>query len=88
LFDDIAEKAGRALYLAAGISIEGNREMMIDNCRRIEECSEVFMSFVSGRLRIQIWGTGLRAYDYRTRGLVVRGRISRIDLIEKGGGES
>lgn len=69
----------------AGIHIEGNKELIIDNCRRIEEYNEVFMRLISGRLCIHIWGSGLRAFDFKTKGLIVRGKISRIEFTERNG---
>ena len=54
MFDKIAEKTKEALYLDPGMHIESNRELLIENCRRIEEYNEVFMKLVSGHLCIQI----------------------------------
>lgn len=68
-----------------GIHMESNRELLIENCRRIEEYNEVFMKLISGRLCIQIWGTDLKAYDFKTRGLIVKGRITQIEFIERNG---
>lgn len=68
-----------------GIHMESNRELLIENCRRIEEYNEVFMRLVSGRLCIQIWGTNLKAYDFKTKGLIIKGRISQIEFIERNG---
>lgn len=85
MFDKLAEKAREMLYLDTGLILEGNREMIVENCRRIEEYNEVFMQLISGSLCVQIWGSGLRAYDYRTGGLIIRGKISRIELSERSG---
>ena len=83
MFDNLADKARDMLFLNSGIYLESNKVMTIENCNRIEEYNDVFMSFVSGGLNIRIWGSGLCAYDYRTGGLVVRGCISHIELVEK-----
>ena len=53
------------------------------NCRRIEECNEVYMRLVSGGLTVDIRGNGLRAYDFSTGGLVIRGCIEQIGLTER-----
>ena len=68
-----------------GIHMESNRELLIENCQRIEEYNEVFMRLVSGRLCIQIWGTDLKAYDFKIKGLIIKGRISQIEFIERNG---
>ena len=83
MFDKLSEKARESLFLDSGIHIEGNREVLIENCRRIEEYNDVFVRIVSGKLCIQIWGDALRAFDFKTCGLIVRGRISRIEFIER-----
>ncbi len=83
LFGRIADKTRDILYLNPGIYIEGNKEMMIENCRRIEEYNEVFMRLIGGGLCIQIWGSGLRAYDFKTKGLIIRGKITQIEFIER-----
>ncbi len=84
----ITDKTKELLYMNPGMHIESNKELIIENCRRIEEYNEVFMRLVSGRLCIQIWGSNLKAYDFRTKGLIVRGKISQIEFIERGGGRN
>lgn len=87
MFDKWNEKVRGMLYLDSGLILDSNKEMIVENCRRIEEYNEVFMQLLSGDLCIQIWGSGLRAYDYRTGGLIVRGKITRIELSERSGKE-
>ncbi len=83
MFGKINEKARETFFLETGLHIAGNKEIAIENCDRIEECSDVFMSLVSKNLLVQIWGNNLRAFDFKTSGLIIRGRISHIDLIER-----
>lgn len=83
MFEKLSDKAREDLFLETGLHLAGNRELTVENCRRIEECSDVFMRLVSGRLCIQIWGNDLRAFDFKTGGLVIRGRISQIELEER-----
>ncbi len=83
MFGKISDKTRELLYLNPGMHIESNKELVIENCRRIEEYNEVFMRLIAGNLCIHIWGNGLKAYDYRTKGLVVRGKISQIEFIER-----
>ncbi|MBO5164334.1 MAG: YabP/YqfC family sporulation protein [Ruminococcus sp.] len=83
MLEKLTNKAKEALFLETGLHLAGNRELIVENCGRIEECSEVFMSLGCGRLLIQIWGSDLRAFDYSTGGLVIRGKISRIEIEER-----
>ena len=50
MFEKLTNKAKEALFLETGLHLAGNRELMVENCGRIEECSEVFMSLACGRL--------------------------------------
>ena len=83
MFENLHEKMRGSFSLGAGIHMDGNRELIIENCSRIEEYDEVFMQLISGRLRVQIWGNSLRAFDFKTHGVVIRGKISRIELVER-----
>lgn len=83
MFEWLAELTRETLYLNTGIHISGNNELIIDNCRRIEEYNEVFMRLISGSLCVDIRGNGLRAYDFRTGGLVIRGCIEQIEFTER-----
>lgn len=83
MFEKLTDKARAALFMETGLHIAGNRELVVENCQRIEECSEVYMSLSSGKLLVQIWGSDLRAFDYNTGGLVIRGKISQIELEER-----
>ncbi|MBR6386402.1 MAG: YabP/YqfC family sporulation protein [Ruminococcus sp.] len=74
------EKFNEKFYLDSEISINGNKEIIIENCKRIEEYNEVFIRLVSGCLHINIWGNDLKAYDFKTDSLIIRGRISSIEL--------
>lgn len=83
MFDKFADKARDTFYLNPQIYFDCNNELLIENCSRIEEYNEVFMQLVSGKLCIQIWGNDLRAYDFKANGLIVRGKISKVEFIER-----
>ena len=83
MFEWLAELTRETLYLNTSIHISGNNELIIDSCQRIEEYNEVFMRLLSGGLYINIRGSNLRAYDFRTGGLVIRGCIENIEFTER-----
>lgn len=83
MFEWLAELTRETLYLNTSIHISGNNELIIDSCQRIEEYNEVFMRLLSGGLYINIRGRNLRAYDFRTGGLVIRGCIENIEFTER-----
>ena len=86
MLDNFVSRARQALYLHSCLHRDVNRELFIENCSRIEEYNEVFMRLIAGGLCIEIWGTDMRAYDYATGGLMIRGRIAQIELTEGGTG--
>ncbi|WP_294751789.1 YabP/YqfC family sporulation protein [uncultured Ruminococcus sp.] len=84
MFEWLEKPIREKLCLESNIHISGSSELIIDGCRRIEECNEVFMRLLSGSIYVDIHGYGLRAYDFRTGGLVVRGCIEKIEFEERG----
>lgn len=83
MFGKIKDKASELFYLTPQMHLDCNREMLIENCRRIEEYNDVYISVVSCGMSIHVWGSGLRAEDFRTGGLIIRGRITQIEFIER-----
>ncbi|MBQ3884919.1 MAG: YabP/YqfC family sporulation protein [Ruminococcus sp.] len=84
MFDKIADRARESFFLEPQIYFDCDRQLLIENCRRIEEYNEIFMKLISGKLCIQIWGSDLKAYDFRGNGLIVRGKIAKVEFIERG----
>lgn len=83
MFEKLSEKVQEMVCMNPSMHLDSNRELLIENCRRIEEYNEVFMRLISGDLCIQIWGSNLKAYDFKTKGLIVRGKITQIEFIER-----
>ncbi|MBD5159999.1 MAG: YabP/YqfC family sporulation protein [Ruminococcus sp.] len=88
MFRKIADKTLETFYLTPLIHMDGNKEILIENCKRIEEYSEIFMSVISGRLCINIWGDNLRACDFNKNGLMISGKISHIEFTERNSGNN
>ena len=78
MFEKLSEKVQEMVCMNPSMHLDSNRELLIENCRRIEEYNEVFMRLISGDLCIQIWGSNLKAYDF-----IVRGKITQIEFIER-----
>ena len=88
MFRKITDKTLETFYLTPLIHMDGNKEILIENCKRIEEYSEIFMCVISGRLCINIWGDNLRAYDFNKSGLMISGKISHIEFTERNSGNN
>ena len=53
MFEKAVGKARDLFYLNTDIHIEGNRELTIENCSRIEEYNEVFIRVIAGGMCIR-----------------------------------
>ncbi|HPY86174.1 YabP/YqfC family sporulation protein [Ruminococcus sp. XPD3002] len=83
MFDKLTREMRDTLYLNSDMFLSSNRELVIENCQRIEEYNDVYIRIASGGLFIHIWGNSLRADGFRSGGLRVHGRISRLELTER-----
>jgi sporulation protein YqfC len=83
MFGLLADIAADSLWLRPQIYFDCDREMVIENCRRIEEYNEVCIRLVSDRLGITVWGSSLEADTYGSGGLVIRGRITQVEFEER-----
>lgn len=79
----LSKRVREDLYLDTNIHISGNSELIIDCCERVAECNEVYMRLISGAMCINIRGSDLRAYDFQTGGLVIRGHIDQLEFTER-----
>ncbi len=71
------------VYLDTYLHLHGNRELRVENCMKILEYNEVLVRLQTRDMELEIWGTGLRVYDYNDSSVMVRGRITSIALHEK-----
>ena len=68
----------------SSIHIAGNYEVYIENCRRIEEYNEIFIKLRTKKMFVEVWGNDLKAFNFKTDSIIIRGKISRLEFIEKG----
>lgn len=85
MFERFGNSAKKYFCLYSSVHIQNNSSVLIDNCTGIGEYNDVLVQVDSGKLRIKIWGKGLRADDYRSGGLEVHGKIEQIEFIERSG---
>ncbi len=71
------------VYLDTYLHMHGNQRLKIENCRRILEYHEVMVRLQTIDMIIEIWGTGLRVFDYADSSVTVTGKISSVNLTEK-----
>ena len=72
------------MYLDSYLHLHGRRQLRLENCRRVLECNALRVRLETRDLTVEIWGTGLRVFDYNDNSVLVRGKISTIQLAERG----
>lgn len=77
------EKGREFLYLNTIIQMKDNKEVIIENCKKIVEYNDIFLELKTSSLILRIWGQKLMIDDYKTSGLIVRGIIDSIEFINK-----
>lgn len=68
--------------LDTDLHLHGNAELQVENCLKILEYNEVLVRLQTRDMRIAVWGTDLRVFDYNDSGILVRGRITSVSLEE------
>ena len=71
------------MYLDSYLHLHGNRQLRLENCRRVLECNDLRVRLETRDLTVEIWGTGLRVFDYSDNSVLVRGKISSVQLSER-----
>lgn len=71
------------MWLDSRLHLHSNRELRLENCRRVLEYHDVLVRLETRDLRVSVWGAGLRVSDYKDNSTLVRGRIDEIKLEER-----
>lgn len=71
------------MYLDTYLHLHGNEELRLENCRKILEYNDVCVRLQTNDMTIEIWGTGLRVYDYNDSSVLVTGKLTGLGLKEK-----
>lgn len=70
------------VYLDTYLHLHANRELRVENCMKIMEYNDVLVRLRTRDMALEIWGTGLRVYDYNDSSVIVRGKIASVALEE------
>lgn len=77
-------RAGEYRPVRSLITISGDSEVMIENCRRILECSDIKCSVISAGYLVEVWGMGLTASSFANGSAGVSGRVQSISIERRG----
>ncbi len=76
----VARICRKQLYLNTYMSITDNTRIEIENCKRIIEYNDIYISLKAATITLRIWGKNLKISDYNTDGIVVEGEFSSIEF--------
>lgn len=71
------------MWLDSRLHLHSNRELRLENCRRVLEYNDVLVRLETRDLRVAVWGAKLRVHDYKDNSVLVCGRIDEVRLEER-----
>ena len=77
------ELTGGRVPVRSVVTIDGDSEVLIENCRRLVECSEIKCSVISAGFLVEVWGSGLSASGYANGSASICGRIQSVNVTRR-----
>ena len=74
----------RVLQLETHLEMHSDREIFIENCRRILEYNDIRIVLQTTDLELEIWGSELQTDSRSPESLRIHGKIQSITLTPKG----
>lgn len=74
-----------AAFYSSYISITDNEKVILENCRSINECSDIMVNISTTENDIEIWGTGLTVTSYTNTSIEINGKINTVSISKKRG---
>lgn len=71
-------------HLSSFVTIQDNSTVMVENCSRVYECSDIMAKVSAGKYYIEIWGKNLSMSEYSQDCISIDGVIDSVRLIMKG----
>lgn len=81
----MAETGRRILCLQTYLQMSGNREIYLENCRRILEYNDIRIVVQTTDMTLEIWGKDLQADSRSPESLLIHGEIQSMTFMPKGG---
>ena len=80
------ERKGQAFFDELELGLHSPLQLWGDHTAYTEECGGIldlgteYIRFLSGKMAVTIFGTGIRVEEYRSGRLMVRGKFTSIEL--------
>ncbi len=75
----------KSAYYNSFINIIDSERVIIENCRSINECSDIMVSIGSAENDIEIWGSNLVVTCYTNTSIEVQGKIDNVSISKRRG---
>ncbi|SDA18791.1 YabP family protein [Ruminococcus sp. YE71] len=69
------------------MTISGDSEVRIENCKRLIECGDIKCGLISAGYLIEVWGSGLSASSFADGSACITGRVQSISISRRRGRE-
>ncbi len=76
----VIENGKRFVNMDSQIEITGNREVLVDGCRKILEYNDVFVKVRTWEMTVNIWGNNLSVSDFGSGAIYISGKIQSVEL--------
>ena len=74
-----------AAFYSSYISITDNEKVILENCRSINECSDIMVNISTTENDIEIWGTGLTVTSYTNTSIEINGKVNTVSISKRRG---
>ena len=58
-------------------------DVLVENCRSINECNEIMVRVSTKENDVEIWGSELKVTNYTNTSMLVEGRINSVNVTRK-----
>lgn len=77
---NIYDKSRQLAYLNTAIHINDDKVIIVENCGKIIEYSDIYISLKTGSMKIFIWGKNLKIDDFDTDCIRINGSIQSVEF--------
>ena len=82
--DFLAKKIRRYSFTESYVTVSGVDEVLLENVSDVFECNEIMVRVKAASNEIIVWGERLKVENYVNKSVVVRGKISSVELSGRG----
>ena len=78
------EKVRRFINMDTQIQLTGNREVLVECCKKILEYNDIMVRVRTWDMTVEVWWSSLSVSDFNSKGIIISGKIQSVELTENG----